>query len=64
MIILGESMRLTTHTKMLSMNDKLTFWFANQEVAKTMKHLAPDVKMHNLSIIKNLGARLTGYTLN
>ena len=49
---------------MLSMNDKLTFWFANQEVAKTMKHLAPDVKMHNLSIIKNLGAHLTGYALN
>jgi hypothetical protein len=49
---------------MLSMNDKLTFWFANQEVAETMKHLAPDVKMHNLSIINNLGARLTGYALN
>jgi hypothetical protein len=55
---------MSSDTKMLSMNDKLTFWFANQEVAKTMKHLAPDVKMHNLSIINNLVARLTGYTLN
>ena len=59
-----ERAQALSDTKMLSMNDKLTFWFANQEVAKTMKHLAPDVKIHNLSIIKNLGARLTGYALN
>lgn len=31
---------------------------------KTMQHLASDIKMHNLGIIKNLETRLTGYALN